>query len=393
MYSIGGIIRRMKPKIPYAQCITLRVEVICGVVHCDIKIHPPYLQGLFERSISKNVSDTQMETTTVIREIDVFHIAQHVLTPYEKNSNTGNCYEIFTYLEDLRKMGLTDTEMKNLTPLLERICVYNHKNKVDKKIIGSIDIIKSMPVGNGLFLHNKRVIDILNVTQDDTKGDTSDKIYVLEDGTEIGESITGGDHHSMDSLKKCINNPSCVHYGCTMDDLYHIKQIGKDAIEPYKRQMEIQFGKDMKIWPSRVKTNAAYHAQSEVAKITADRFNSLPEQEKIQRMQSILKIDPDKPLTTNILRIVNKECTSSTSYWLMPKDLKKYNPLLVANGVFLDMYLGDTLIGKTQVKYNNGCWHYNKKKDLFESSSIHSSWNAVAYLTKVFTVIPASPLQ
>jgi hypothetical protein len=310
----------------------------------------------------------------------LINLAKEVLTPYANNGNTGNCYEIFTYLEDLRTMGLTNKELDELNPLLMSIMQKNNKSNADNKIKNAIEKVKTYPLGNGLFIHHKKVISMKNVTQDDSYGDTSDKIYVFEDGSELGESIVGGADFA--DLKKCISNPTCKRFGCEIL-IPQFKKIAAETVPIYKNEMKGKFGEDETKWPGREKTTAAYNAQSQVATLTANLFNSLSEDERRTRMSDILKCEKDK-LTADILRMVNKDCTQSTSYSLKQKDITKSNPTLKADGVFLNMYLNDTFIGKTQVKFNNGVYHKGK------TSSLHSSWNATAFLPSLFEITPTS---
>lgn len=320
----------------------------------------------------------------------LLELARSVLERYQKNGNTGNCYEIATYFEDLRQMGLTDEDLDSLKLLVDSICLVNNKNKADTKIRKIFTEIRKRPVGQGLYFKGKKVIKMVNVSQEDDKADTADKIFILEDGTELGESITGGSLQEATNLKKCISNPTCSRYGCTPADIAIFKKIGADAVELHKAEMRAAHGDDQEMWPSRIQTKAAIKAQADVAALTAGIFNALPVDNRIACMEDILKLKKDT-LTADILRIVNNDCTKSESYYLSQRDLNKEKPKLVAEGIFLKMFLGDVEIGSTQVKYNNGCWHKNKKKDRWETSSIHSSWNATAYLTKVFDLKPTSP--
>jgi hypothetical protein len=319
----------------------------------------------------------------------LLEIAHNVLDRFQKNANTGNCYEIATYLEDLRQMGLTDEDLDALKLLVDNICLVNNKNKADIKIKTIFSEIRKRPIGQGLYFKGKKVVNMINVSQEDDKGDTADKIFVLDDGTELGESITGGGLQEANKIKKCISNPTCKRYGCTPTDIATFKKIGKDAVEPHKAEMRSRDGDDQEKWTDRIKTKAALKAQSEVALLTANIFNALQEEDRIRRMEDILKLKKNT-LTADILRIVNEDCTKSESYFLSQKDLNKEKPRIVAEGVFLKMFLGTVEIGYTQVKYNNGCWHKNKKSGKWDTSSICGSWNATAYTAKIFDLKPTS---
>jgi hypothetical protein len=330
---------------------------------------------------------------------EVYPLALRVLRPFTTNANTGNCYEITTYLEDLRQMGLTDHDLDALDPLLQAILRTNNKSGAAEKIRAVLQRIRQTPTGTGLFVQGKRVINLLNVSQDDDHGDTADKIFILETGEERGESIVGR-VQSLQNIKKCISNPTAKRLGCTPQDITLFNQIAKDAIEPHCQEMRALYGQDMTAWPSRVKTQAALQAQQRVALLTAERFNSLTEDERRARMDDLLKSKPGT-LTAHRLRVVQTDCTASYAYDLVQKDLKRENPCIVADGVFLRIYLGQGpqgqeqqnqeqqnqeqhQVGYIQVKYNNGCWHYSAKKKRWETSSIHTSWNATAFMTRVF---------
>jgi hypothetical protein len=317
---------------------------------------------------------------------EVYPIALRVLHPFTANANTGNCYEITTYLEDLRQMGLTDHDLDALDPLLQAICQTNNKSGAADKIRAAIQRIRQTPKGAGLYLQGKRVTNLLNVSQDDAHGDTADKIFVLETGEEKGESIVG--RISLQNIKKCISNPTAKRLGCTQEDIALFNQIAKDAIEPHCQEMRTLYGPET-AWPSRVKTQAALQAQQRVALLTAERFNSLTEDDRRARMDDLLKSKPGT-LTAHRLRVVDMHCTASRAYDLVQKDLTRGNPRIVADGVFLRMYWSQEQdqehqeVGYIQVKYNNGCWHYSTKKKRWETSSIHTSWNATAFMTRVF---------
>lgn len=318
----------------------------------------------------------------------LLELAHNVLDRFQKNANTGNCYEIATYFEDLRQMGLTDEDLDALKTLVDNICLVNNKNKADTKIKTIFSEIRKGPGGAGLYLKGSKVVNMINVSQEDDESDTADKIFILEDGTKLGVSISGGSLQEAEKIKKCISNPTCKRYGCSDADIATFKKIGTDGVELHKAEMKAAHGDDQEKWPKRIQTAAAIKAQSEVAALTAGIFNALPEEKRIACMEDILKLK-ENTLTADILCIVNNECTKSDSYYLSQKDLSKNQPTLIAEGVNLKMFLGDTEIGSTQVKYNNGCWHKNKKGK-WETSSICSSWNATAYLTKVFDLKPTS---
>jgi hypothetical protein len=386
---------------PIPKWVDLSIDIIDGQVRVMIQVRP-----------ISNASCPSSRSS-------LYPIAHRVLHPFTKNANTGNAYEIITYLEDLRRMGLTDADLEALAPLLDDICRTNHKSGAAEKIRAAATRVRDSPPGAGLTLHGKRVIDLLNVSQDDEHGDTADKIFVLEDRTEWGESIVGCYQNShaqtLQSIKKCISNPTAKRLGCTQEDIALFQRIGREAIEPHCEEMRALYGPDQAAWPSRIKTRASLAAQQQVAALTARRFQSLSDEEKCARIDDLLKTKPGR-LPAHLLRIVDKDGTCSHSYELAPKDLLREKPRMVADGVFLRMYFGqgtskgtsqgtsqgtskgskeankeeEKEIGYIQVKYNNGCWHYSTTKKRWETSSIHTSWNATAFMTRIFEVRPST---
>ena len=308
--------------------------------------------------------------------MSLFELALEVLSPYKEQANTGNCYEIFTYLEDLRKMGITDEELNQLEPLITEICKVNNKSKADQKIKNAFYTTKKIPKGNGLFINGEQVAWMKNVTQDDKYGDTSDKIFILNNGTEVGESIVGGSSSEISKLKKCIQNPTSKRYGCE-HLIPQFEHIAEKARGDYKNEMTRKYGEDQTKW-HRKKSDAQIGACSEVAYIVAQTFNNLPEDERKNRMIDLLRCKDNK-VTADLLREVSKDCKSSKSYVLKNKDVKKTNPTFVADGIWLKMFLDNIEVGKTQVKFNNGV-----------NSSIHTSWNTTAHLSKLFDLMPTS---
>lgn len=94
----------------------------------------------------------------------LLELAHNVLDRFQKNANTGNCYEIATYFEDLRQMGLTDEDLDALKTLVDNICLVNNKNKADTKIKTIFSEIRKGPGGAGLYLKGSKVVNMINVS-------------------------------------------------------------------------------------------------------------------------------------------------------------------------------------------------------------------------------------
>jgi hypothetical protein len=307
-------------------------------------------------------------------------IATRVLTPYSEQKNTGNSYEIYVVLHLLRAMGLTNLQHAELKQIMETIASKNAKSS--SKIMAIYNAILSEPVGEGISYKGVKVLDLLNVTQSDGDGRTGDVILVLEDGHQKSVSVCEGTKNKNGDVEKCITNPTCSRFGCDKSDIDAFKAIQKEAVTHYKSEMAEKYGSDEAKWPSRIVTKAACNATSSVASMTHNRFNGLTPLEKKTIMQDLLRVEADsKP--ADLLCLVNKSCTRHLLF-----DIAGLNPACVweprmeVKDYWLNMYLGDLLIGKTQVKFNNGVYHKGK------TSSLTSSWNATACMNRVFDIAP-----
>lgn len=309
-------------------------------------------------------------------------IARNVLTPYSKQKNTGNVYELSTALNLVREMGMTNDEHTQLKPLVEEIAAKNVKSS--KKIMDIYNRTVRTPVGTGAFHEGIRIINLRNVTQSDGNNDgrTGDLILMLENGQEKSMSICEGSKKRNGDIEKCITNPTCSRFGCNKSDTDAFKAIQKEAVKNYKSEMGEAYGTDESKWPSRKVTKAACKATSSVASMTQSRFNSLSAAEKKTLMEDLLRVEAgSKP--ADILCLVNKTCTKHLLFDI--SGLNKacvWEPRIEVKDYWLNMYLGDIPIGKTQVKFNNGVYHKGK------TSSLTSSWNATACMNRVFDLKP-----
>jgi hypothetical protein len=267
-----------------------------------------------------------------------------------------------------------------MKPVIEKIVAMNAKTS--SKIMAIYNATLSQPVGEGISYKGTKIIDLRNVTQDDGVGRTGDVMLILEDGQQKSVSVCEGTKKRNGDVEKCITNPTCSRFGCDKSDIEAFKAIQEEAVTNYKSEMTEKYGADEDKWPSRIVTKAACNATSSVASITNNRFNGLTSAEKKTIMQDLLRVEADsKP--ADILCLVNKSCTRHLVF-----DISGLNPACVweprmeVKDYWLNMYLGDIPIGRTQVKFNNGVYHKGK------TSSLTSSWNATACMNRVFDLAP-----
>jgi hypothetical protein len=308
-------------------------------------------------------------------------IATKVLTPYSEQRNVGNCYEFYTALHILRQMGLSDADAGALKPLVTLIASKNSRSAA--KFNAIFDAIIKAPVGSGASYNGVAIVDMRNVTQDDKDGGTGDLVIILADGNEKSISVCEGAKKANGNIEKCITNPTCKRFGCTDADIDRFKDIQKAAVVSYKAEMAAKYGANEASWPSRVVTKAACDATSSVASITGAKFNGLSDDQKLTIMKDLLRVTDASSKPADILCLVDEKCKSHHFF-----DIKglasgcTWSPRLVVEDYWLNMYLGDAYIGRTQVKFNNGVYHKGK------TSSLTSSWNATAVMNKVFDLTP-----
>jgi hypothetical protein len=314
--------------------------------------------------------------------LSMLSIAQNVLEPFAQQHNVGNCYEFYTALHVLRVMGLSDADHMLLKPLVDKIVAMNSRSA--EKFIAIYEQLHSKPVGVGATVGGVRVVNMRNVTQDDGDGGTGDLVLVLADGTEKSISVCEGKKKKDGSIEKCLSNPTCRRFGCDDSDVQQFKQIEAAAVIAYKAEMLEKYGADEAAWPSRKSTKAACDATSSVATATCAKFMGLSDVRKTEIMKDLLRVSVEagsKP--ADPLCVVNDKCTTHLLYEIRGVAAGcVWTPRLVVENYWLNMYLGDVYIGRTQVKFNNGVYHKGK------TSSLTNSWNATAVMNKVFDLVP-----
>jgi hypothetical protein len=309
----------------------------------------------------------------------LLELAKIMLKPYELQHNTGNVYEIYEIFTILRKMGLTSEEVTQLDTIVTTI-IDNTKTISQPNMKKMFELIKKLPTGAGLVMNGKKVISLRNATQDDSDSYTSDIIYIFEDNTQQGESISGGSIKKDKTITKCISNPTCTRFGCIDDDIKSFKDIEKNAVQQYKIEIGKKYGTDEGKWPSRIKTHAQINATTEVASKVVERYNGLSDERKKSIMEDILYLKANtKP--ADILCIIHPEFKKITRFHIISsKFTDGWVPLFKQRAFNVEMYINDLKIAETQVKFNNGVYHKGR------TSSLTSSWNAYAYIDKLFNL-------
>jgi hypothetical protein len=266
------------------------------------------------------------------------------------NRNTGNIYEIHVTLSILRKMGLTDEHLLTLSPDLETL---ERLGKGNSGISGVINHVKKTSVSNNLIFEGKKVIDILNLTQEDGVG-TSDLSLVFEDSTSFGISITEGTGkiNATSGIKKVITNASVTRMGCTSEDINEIIELEK-KLSPKDKDLYCieKFGTDDKTKWKKCKYPAGIQVQSDAATVIRNRLNSLPDDRKRAIANDILCLTT-KP--ADYFAFVNKKTFAVTYYKINDTILAKdtWVPRFEVSGQFIHTFCGDILISESQVKYN-----------------------------------------
>ena len=309
----------------------------------------------------------------------ILDIMVTALRAYQTNKNTGNCYEIATILWIGRRMGLTAESYDKIAPFVANIAAYN--NKATAKINAAFNALRAHPTGTGFTLDGSQVIDLLNATQDDSVG-TGDIIAICADGSRKTISICDAYGDSPGDLRKCLKNPTCKAFGCGAADIATFKATATAARAAYNAEMTAKHGADQTLW-KRKPSDAAREACSAVATQTATVFNALPVDERRQRVKALFHSNLDKP--ADYLAMVRSDWTPSFYRWDCSASLDSTavpdsaEPVVRASGIYLMVYLSPeptaAPVAQVQVKFNNGV-----------NSPIHSSWNAVVNLERVFTL-------
>lgn len=311
-------------------------------------------------------------------------LAMNILSPYTRNCNTGNNYEIQVVFFLLRALGLTNERLDALAPLITSIKACNSRYSIPAYIDRIVASMRSSPspVSAVANLDGHTMIDIRNTTQDDDDGKTADLIVTTATGAEFGISVSGGKPSRSGRIDKCLTNPSAKRLGATAADIEAIKALQATAIAEFKTYMTATYGPDETAWPERQKTSAAITAATGAARIVADRFATLPAEQQIAIFCDLLRIDDVSTMPADYLALaIPGTATKPLAckfYKFGEPIFTRWEPRVIADGVWLHLYNCDAVVGKIQVKFNNGVYHKGKTSDL------HSSWNFTVNLRDIF---------
>lgn len=305
----------------------------------------------------------------------ILDIMAAALRAYLTNKNTGNVYEIATILWIGRRMGLTPESYIKMEPYVANIARYN--NKATDKINVAYAKLKTAPTGTGFSLDGHQVVDLQNATQDDSVG-TGDIIAICADGSRKTISVCEAYADTPGDRRKCLKNPSCKGFGCGPAEVTAFKAIATDARTAYAAEMTGRFGTDQTAW-KRKPSEAAVAACSQVAAKTAEVFNALPLEERRERLKTLLHTKLSGT-PADYLAMVRADWTPAFYKWDIAEQAAPTEPTLKANGIYLYVHMTPDAnpIAQVQVKFNSGV-----------KSAIHSSWNAVAHLDRVFRLTDA----
>lgn len=296
----------------------------------------------------------------------------NVIIPFTNQHNTGNIYEIVVVFLLLRKMVLTNDMLHSQNELLEALYNTNYKKRAEIKQI--IMDIQHKPVGSELQFDNHTIVNIRNVTQDDSQGTTGDFILITDTGQELRLSVQEGIQKRDGRIKKCLTNPTIDRFRPRGLNKDNINQIHNDAIEMYKQEMTLKYGNNESIW-ARKTSQAAIDACTKIASIVSEH---IPSEYYKDIVEDLLHISNDET-PADYLAMVNKKTYSCKFYRFAECIITEWDPIIRANSIYLDIYANQSQrIGRVQIKFNNGIWHNGK------TSSLINSWNAVFNLTDVF---------
>jgi hypothetical protein len=305
----------------------------------------------------------------------ILDIARRVLTPYVKNHNSGNAYEIWTSLVFLRRMGMTNKnfdELQEFFTEIEHADIKPSKNG-NKGTLTAVERIKKIPVGKGLVFDGMKIVDMKNATQDDKEG-TGDLILISDKNDTLKISVAEGAASKVTAVKKCLTNAAATRMGCTEEDIEEIKALEKGSSKEDKNaELVKKYGEDPSAWPKRPKTDVAKKPCMDTAKLYETRFNSLSVERRREIMNDVHWICT-KP--ADYYAFVNKKTWKIRTFKIGDCPIKKdtWNPTIKINSVFIETYNESKMISKTQIKFNNGVGTSMRK------------WNLVADLNYLFDI-------
>jgi hypothetical protein len=295
----------------------------------------------------------------------VISTAKEWLNSWKKNNNTGRNVEIRVGLELLLSSKLETRE--SIPELIEEYSIPEKFNIYPNQNV------------------SKKVIGILNLTQDDNDCGTSDIALVYQDGTRSNYSVTEG----KDKLTKCIRNPSPKE---TYNIQKHIEYLKKKKEKVYNDIIKFateKYGVPSKKWKGNKYPQVALFVE-ELARIASEEWNLFTFHEKKEHLLKMFDLNVFlKTKSDGIIFFDKKTKKIHCIYtWKLKINLDqcmktRYNKGYIYH--YLDNKPNEILI-KTQAKYNNGVIEGLSDKSgwKLKSGNPFTSWNCVAMLENIF---------
>jgi hypothetical protein len=130
------------------------------------------------------------------------------------------------------------------------------------------------------------------------------------------------------------------------------------------------------------KTLAAQNTCSTIAQETVVKFSEFSRAEQEERIQDIMRIKSGPP--ADYSAVVSENLESIRVFKICSIKVDTSHITLRACGIYIEFVGSDNkVIGKTQVKFNDGVWREHKDGK-WKSSSVHTSWDSVCNLTDIF---------
>ena len=330
---------------------------------------PNALIKSLDLSLTDDKPDDKLDIKDKYR--DLITTAEGWMKSWGRNRNTGSEAEIKVGLELLIASGLETRE--------------NIPNKIRGKKY-SIPPVMSLNTPN---IKVSKILGILNLTQKDDDGGTSDIAIIHQDGKRSNYSIT---QWKSSTLIKCMRNPSPMK----MYNLHvHRQQLEVDNKIAYSDAVEYaeeKFGK----MPSKKWKNKQYKSvasfMGKLAKTASDEWGKFSKKVQMNKLSKILDLDSSMKTRSDGIIFFNKKTDKIERVykWNLRIDLNQALKCR-SDGISIIHYLDDRpdeALIKTQAKYNNGVIEglNVRSKWKIKPGRPFSSWNCSADLKKIFNM-------
>jgi hypothetical protein len=330
-----------------------------------------------QKKILDNFDKLHLSILSIERKIDSFEThdteeyslittADEWIKSWRNNKNTGSPVEIKVGLELLLSSKLESRDK-----------------------IPDIILKYSIPEMFNIYPEqSKKVVGLLNLTQNDEKDGTSDISIVYQDGTKTSFSVT----QWYGKPEKCICNPSPMK-------IYNLEKYKKELEEENKTVYDSTLQllkKNHGVLPSKEWKKKKFPPvggfTKKLAKIASEEWNALLDQEKKIRLEKILDLDSSLKTKSNGLIYFNTKTNKIQCVykWALKINLNdclksRYDK---CNIIHFHIDNPNEILIKTQAKYNNGIIEgLNKKSNwVIKIGKPLSSWNCVAKLEKIFNM-------